>query len=46
MTIGAVSYIGKFRFTLNVDDSIMKDPEVLMSLIEKHLENALALSKN
>jgi hypothetical protein len=37
--ISCLSYIDSFRITMSVDDSIMKDPQVLVDLIEKNLRS-------
>ncbi len=45
MTVGAVSFLGKYRITINVDDTIMKEPSEIMVLLEKNIEEALKMEK-
>jgi len=42
MTVGAVSYLGNYRITVNVDETIMKDPNEIMKLLESNIEQALS----
>ena len=40
--IACLTYVETFRITMTTDDSIMKDPQVLMDLIEKNLISTFA----
>ena len=37
MAMSALSYVDYFKITLTTDDTIMKDPQVLLDLIEKNI---------
>ena len=39
MGLSALSYVDFFKITLTTDDSIMKDPQVLLDLIEKNIRS-------
>lgn len=38
LQIGCLSYMDYFTVTLSVDETVMKDPEILMNLLEKNME--------
>ncbi|CDW90218.1 diacylglycerol o-acyltransferase [Stylonychia lemnae] len=38
MALGAISYVDFFKITLTVDDAIMKDPQVLINLLEENIK--------
>lgn len=46
LAISAISYVNYFKICLTVDDSIMKDPEILLSLVEKNLKMCYAPTNN
>jgi WS/DGAT C-terminal domain len=37
VALSCISYVDYFKITLTVDDSIMKDPQVLLDLIESSI---------
>ena len=39
MALSCLSYVDFFKLTITVDDTIMKDPQVLMDLIEKNIRS-------
>lgn len=39
MGLACISYVDYFKFTLTTDDTIMKDPQVLLDLIEKNIRH-------
>ena len=41
MTVSAMSYLGKYRVTVNVDETIMKEPNEIIALIEQNIDEAL-----
>jgi len=44
LTFCVLSYVDKFRLTVNVDDSIMREPEVLVGLFEKYLDQSMTMT--
>jgi len=39
MALSCISYVDYFKITLTVDDTIMKDPELLLGFIEKNIRS-------
>ena len=39
MALSCISYVDYFKITLTVDDTIMKDPDVLLNFIEKNIRS-------
>jgi hypothetical protein len=39
MGLSCLSYVDFFKITLTVDDTIMRDPQVLLDLIEKNIRS-------
>ncbi|CDW71676.1 ws dgat mgat [Stylonychia lemnae] len=45
LTFCILSYVDKIRMTVNVDESIMQEPEVLKDLVEKYLDQCIEMTK-
>ena len=48
MALSCISYVDYFKITLTVDDTIMKDPQVLLNFIEQNIRSCYVIdsSKN
>ena len=46
MGLSCLSYVDYFKIGLCVDDSIMKDPQTLVDLIEKNLQKVFKLAQS
>eukprot|EP00347_Sterkiella_histriomuscorum_P012286 403369170 len=44
MTVCIFTFVDKVRITVNVDDTIMQEPEVIIKLIEKYLDQCMSIS--
>jgi cysteine synthase len=45
MALSCISYVDYFKITLTVDDTIMKDPQILLDLIEANIRSCYVTSK-